>query len=310
MTTLLVGRGLLGASVGRALEQRGVRPRGLRVPWTDSDSALEVLLDGARSSADAAGHTDRGWRLVWCAGAGVVATPAEDLLAEVGVLERFVQELEHPPTTMFLTSSAGGVYAGSVGPPFTEAHDPEPISPYGHAKFATEVAARRLAARGTRVAIARCANLYGPGQDVTKPQGLISQLCLSRLIGRPLSIYVSTDTLRDYVYVEDAAAMAIAMLDRLEQVPAGTVVTKIIASGHSTSISGLVSAVTRAQRRRPLVVLTSARDQGQVRDLRLRSLVWTDLDALAHTPLVVGLRATTEDLQAQHRAARLPVFRG
>jgi len=42
-----------------------------------------------------------------------------------------------------------------------------------------------------------------------------------------------------------------------------------------------------------------------VRDLRLRSRVWVDLDRLVRTPLVVGLRATAEGVAARHRAARL-----
>ena len=58
---------------------------------------------------------------------------------------------------------------------------------------------RFAAATGTAVLVGRIANLYGPGQNLAKPQGLVSQLCLANLTGQPLSIYVSLDTLRDYL---------------------------------------------------------------------------------------------------------------
>ncbi len=129
------------------------------------------------------------------------------------------------------------------------------------------------------------------------------------MTGQPVGIYVSLDTLRDYVYVDDAAAVVVAMLERVGREPASTVVTKIVASGHAASISELVGASTKAFRRRAPLVQAVTPSAGQVRDLRLRSQVWTDLDALVRTPLVVGLRATAEGVASQHRDARLGVTR-
>lgn len=304
MTTLLVGQGLLGRSIDRHLRRHRRASRGVSVTWADRDLALRELVAAASSSADEA--QARGWQLLWCAGAGVVNTSEESLVEEVALLETFLDALDRPPRAMFLASSAGGVYAGAGHPPFTEGHEPRPVSAYGRAKLATEAACVRLAAtRGTRVAIGRLANVYGPDQDLGKSQGLLSQLCLARLIGQPVHIYVSTDTLRDYLYADDAAAVAVAMLDRVSLQAESTVVTKIVSSGHAASISELVAASTKSFRRRVPFVQAVAEDTGQVRDLRLRSRVWTDLDALVRTPLVVGFRATAEGVAAQHREARL-----
>jgi UDP-glucose 4-epimerase len=41
----------------------------------------------------------------------------------------------------------------------------------------------------------------------------------------------------------------------------------------------------------------------QVRDLRLRSVIWPDVDAMARTPLAAGLRATADDVAARTRSA-------
>ena len=62
--------------------------------------------------------------------------------------------------------------------------------------------------------IGRIANLYGPGQDPTKAQGLVSQLCRAHLERRPTSIYVSLDTARDYLFVDDAARLVLGATER------------------------------------------------------------------------------------------------
>ena len=113
----------------------------------------------------------------------------------------------------FLASSAGGVYAGASGPPFTEHTEPAPISAYGRAKLRSEEIATEFAVRtSTALLVGRLANLYGPGQNLDKPQGLVSQLCLAQLTRQPLTVYVPLDTMRDYLFVDDAAAMAVAGL--------------------------------------------------------------------------------------------------
>lgn len=138
-----------------------------------------------------------------------------------------------------------------------------------------------------------------------KPQGLISQLCLTHLTGRPLRLYVSLDSLRDYVYVDDAAELVLAMLARGRTLAPGAVVVKVLATGSAASVGSLVDACVRAFRRRPHVVQCATTGGAQVLDLRLRSRVWPDLDTALHTPLVVGLRATVDDVETRHQAGAL-----
>ena len=87
----------------------------------------------------------------------------------------------------------------------------QPVSPYGFAKLDQEgLVATWAEATQVRTIVGRLANLYGPGQNVAKPQGLISQLVLSTLLRRPTSIYVPLDTMRDYLYVDDAGTGCVA----------------------------------------------------------------------------------------------------
>ena len=80
------------------------------------------------------------------------------------------------------------------------------------------------------------------------------------------------------------------------------VVTKILASGRTTTVGGLLGESTRLFRRRPRVVLgASAAARAQVLDLSLRSTEWAALDRLARTPLPVGIARTAADVAQRLR---------
>ena len=106
----------------------------------------------------------------------------------------------------------------------------------------------------TALLVGRLANLYGPGQNLEKPQGLVSQLCLAQLTRQPLTVYVPLDTMRDYLFVDDAAAMAaIAGLGAVT--PSGRRALKVLASERSTTVGAVLGDLHRVTRRRPPVVL-------------------------------------------------------
>jgi len=293
--------GLLGKAVVAEARRRAVPVTTTDVPWEDPDASVGVLGD----AADWLVGTNASLDVVWCAGAGVVGTSKEVLDTELAVFRAFLERLaeatrRHPKTrvALFLASSAGGVYAGSSAPPFTEADEPRPLAPYGETKLAMERAAAEVARRhGLSLLVGRFANLYGPGQRLDKQQGIVSQLCRSQLTRQPLSIYVSLDTARDYLYVADAARMVLSGLDRLAAEPAGSLVTKIFCSQISTTLAEVVGTLHRISKRRPPVVLgLSQNARFQPPDLRFRSTVWPELDRLASTPLPEGMAATLHDV--------------
>lgn len=293
--TWVVGAGgLLGSHLSAALGPAAWP--GPRIPWAAHD-ATENLQLAARAFRAAAG--DRPWQVAWCAGAGVTATAPEALAREVEALDALLDGLGDPDGgRLFLSSSAGGVYAGSVGPPFDEHTPPQPLAPYGETKLQMEALA---ASWGGPVVLGRIANLYGPGQDVAKPQGLISQLCRGHLLRQPLQVYVPLDTVRDYLYVQDAARLVLGCLDR-----ADGVTVKVLASQQGVTIGAVLAELKRVSRRAPRLVLSaSAQARVQARDLRLRSRVWTDLDRAPLTPLPVGVKRTLDDLSLRLRAGRL-----
>lgn len=304
--------GLLGRGVVAALKARGHEVLTCSVPWGDPDSAKAALAAGAEDLRVFA--NGRPWAIAWCAGAGVTGTSQEELDSELDVFKSALQSIAgslctpgSPRGRMFLASSAGGVYAGAPNPPYSEKSTPQPLAPYGFAKLAAEESATDFAAAtGTRLVIGRIANLYGPGQNLEKPQGLISVFAKAYLTGQPVSVYVSLDTLRDYIFIDDAAGLVTDCLDRLDgtDIADGQTVVKIIATQRADTIGALIGACKTVFKRRPRIVLgASPFAKAQAHDLRLRSAVWTELDSRQFTPLAVGIDATVRDMQISRSAS-------
>ena len=163
-----------------------------------------------------------------------------------------------------------------------------------------ESAVERLAAdTGVRAVLGRLSNVYGPGQTLGKPQGLLSQLCLADATGRPLPVFVSMDTIRDYLYAGDAARMVVRSIALARDEPPGTVVTKVLASGRPVTVGYLVAEARRVFHRPLRTIPVGGSGAGQVLDLRLESRVWPEVDALAATPLAAGLASTSADVRAR-----------
>jgi UDP-glucose 4-epimerase len=209
----------------------------------------------------------------------------------------------------FFASSAGGLYAGSEHPPFDEATVPRPLALYGHYKLQQEeIVVDWFRATSVPTVIGRIANLYGPGQELGKPQGLISQLCRAHLRREPLDIYVPLDTTRDYIYAPDCARMIAAGLESAASVPpTEQPIVKVFASQRAVTIGSVLGELRRLAKRPPLVSLRASNlARFQVRDLRLRSIWRHELDHHASTPFVVGLQATLADMRARLAAGVLP----
>ncbi len=320
--TWVIGRGgLLGRSLETALEKTvgdsmhhtGAATRLWRpsepIGWSAPGAGAVELRRRAGEYLGVIG--DRPWSVAWCAGAGVTASSANVLHLELAALRETLDALAAAPRgregAFFFASSAGGVYAGVGVPPYDETSPVRPLGAYGQAKLDGEALVTAWSQRtGTPALIGRIANIYGPGQNLAKAQGLISQICRSHLTGQPLSIYVSLDTLRDYLFAPDCAGLIVAGLARLrqEQSEAGpTVVTKILASQRAITIGAVLGEMRRIFKRSPRIVLGAvAVSAMQARDLSLRSRVWPDLDRRMLTPLPAGIAATAADLQRKLQA--------
>ncbi|WP_121031088.1 NAD-dependent epimerase/dehydratase family protein [Terracoccus luteus] len=311
LTWVVGGGGLLGGHVRAALPGRRTEFVGPVIPWSDPDRARAALEEGAAALLARADH----WQVLWCAGAGVTGTSQAQLDTELTMWGATLAALAPGAArgSVAFASSAGGVYAGSSPSPFDESSPTRPLAPYGQAKLTAEsMLAQWVQEHGGAAFVARIANLYGPGQDLTKQQGLVSQLCWAHLEGRPATIWVSLDTLRDYLYAPDCASLLLDASDRLvEPGPRGScgsggrTVTKVLASQRPLTIGAVIGELRRIFRSRPSVVLgASPTSRVQARDLSMVSRVWTDLDDRTLTTFPAGVAATLADLRLRRQLAQ------
>jgi UDP-glucose 4-epimerase len=301
MLVWVVGSGgMLGAALTRAARrEKAVVFETSRVPWDDTDAAIATLQRDAVRFHDEAG--DAPWAVVWAAGSSIVSSSPGDTRAELLSLESVLDALTATPPpgpgVFFLTSSAGGVFAGSTGSPFGEATEPVPISPYGQLKLDQEHSATERLAGRLPLVIGRFSNLYGPDFNAAKGQGLIQQLCVAALRRRPLNLYVSMDTVRDYLYIDDAALLAWTAIDEALQRQPEEPATYIFASGQPTTIAQVIATVENvAHRRVPLALGTHPSARHQVIDLRLVPSTAALGGQTAPTPLPSGIKRVIDAL--------------
>lgn len=293
-------RGLLGSALTHAVRRHrdwtllDSEP----LPWGTGEQLEASAAECARRLIEHAGRTGARWSILWAAGAAVTSTPEHEMereLAEFAAVLRRVAPVVrgHHGGTLFIPSSVGGLYGGAANPPFTEHSAVRPVSPYGRLKLNIEQIATEFGdAAGVSVLLGRITNLYGPGQRIDKAQGLLTQLAVARVHREPVFLFVPLETIRDYVFADDAATLVLACVDRLAQGDRRTVV-KIIGSGHSVSIASLLGyyrAITKSPAR--VVIGTAPSTAFQALDLRAVSEVWPDLDRFDKTPLAVGIHAT------------------
>jgi UDP-glucose 4-epimerase len=215
--------------------------------------------------------------------------------------------------SVFFASSAGGVYAGSSEVPLTELSPTHPLSPYGEEKLRQERALARWAKSHNDVStlVARISNLYGPGQRAGKPQGLISQMSTCLIHRQPVHVYVPLDTVRDFVFAEDAADALVRWMDRLSQEAKregqGVHVLKICASERPTTIASLVGVFRRLAKRQFRIVSGVHPLRGRhPRRLQFRSTAWIDERRPDALPLLLGIDRVYRYQLALYQAGALP----
>jgi UDP-glucose 4-epimerase len=183
-----------------------------------------------------------------------------------------------------------------------------PISHYGRNKLAQEELVRAWAQDrlGVSTLVARISNLYGPGQRLDKPQGLITHLSRSIFQRVAIRIFVPLDTLRDYLFVEDCARGLLAGLARLGQEGREDIV-KIFHSGETTTIAGLLGIYSRLTKGHARMICSSTPVTiQQPARLQYRSIVWGDLKVERQTNLYEGVQRVHAHLFALFQQGLLP----
>jgi len=299
--------GLLGSALCRALRRGGVElfsPVG-RLSWTSNAElarqfATAVQAFGSRAAA--AGP----WEIYWAAGVSTINSSETSLEAETQSLSSLLRMVESTPLLMAtpgalaFSSSAGTIYAGSADDIITENTLPAPTTAYARAKLKQEEMVRSFVHANDNMSalLARLSTLYGPGQSLGKPQGLLTNIARLTLKNLPVQIYVPFDTIRDYITSDDAAAVMVAGLRAVAENP--RVHTKIIASEQPATIAEIIATFRKVARRNPRVITSVNKLSGiYPRRVRFQSAAVPVNASLPRTTLLIGIA----EVMAAERAA-------
>jgi UDP-glucose 4-epimerase len=211
--------------------------------------------------------------------------PVEDASVNVLGTVRVLEAALRAGAQVVFTSTGGAIYGECAGPA-AENSPRAPLSPYGIAKLcAEEYLAGWNRIHGTRHAVVRLANVYGPRQKSSLEGGVVA-VFLDRL-ARAEEAVIFGDGLqtRDFVYVGDVVAALLATVGH-----DGGVFN--VGTGEETTVLALHRACAElagdpAQPRFEAARLGEVRHSVLDVSYAARELGWS-----AHTPLAEGLAET------------------
>jgi UDP-glucose 4-epimerase len=255
----IIGQGgLLGSALYEELHQSSntVFDPAIKINWQNEEyakSQLALTLQKFTSQS-----SEKPWKIFWAAGVGTMHSSEQELESETFILKAFIAGL-HSLDKAYLqrgafifASSAGAIYGGHYDEPINESSVPSPVNAYGRIKLRHELMIDTLSQKGIKVVICRIATLYGFKQKHGKQQGLVAEMVRKALANEVIHIYVPLETMRDYISANNAAQEIIRLEANLKKSSGAHI--KIIASGVSTSIAELLSALKRICKRNLRVV--------------------------------------------------------
>ncbi|ANH70662.1 hypothetical protein ABE85_17610 [Mitsuaria sp. 7] len=293
------GLGFLGQAVARCFRAAGYRVVGIGHGAAD---AAEVTASGYHRWMSGSVTTDALARLaqlgerpdvvVHCASNGSVPYSLEQPLdayeRTVGSTMVLLEHLRrHAPTAVVLYPSSAAVYGATPDRPLHETDAPNPVSPYGFHKQMVETLLAAHAACFSQPAVAvRFFSIYGPGLR----KQLLWDASARLLSGEsPQTFFGTGDETRDWIHVEDAAALMLHLAERAAEratmAPAADVRLEIVngASGERVTVRDVLGRLARA-----LGSTTEIRFNGTVRagDPRFYHAATTRMHATGWRPTI------------------------
>ena len=139
--------------------------------------------------------------------------------------------------------------------------------------------------------ILRISNLYGEGQDPTRPQGIISTMFDRILRRKPIQVWGDGSAVRDYVHVEDGAGACHLALNYR-----GKENIFNIATGKGTSIRQLLRLAEKISGIKPRVQWMTSRILDVPRNVLDRNRARTRLKWQPKITLKTGLQRVFESM--------------
>jgi len=312
--TLVIGRrGLIGSAIARSVRYRHeLFDPVANVRWDDDDSArsdLRAVIDGFQRFVG-----DEKWAVFWAAGKGHLGSTSADLRAEeelFGVLLSSIVEWGSTKGLIALMSSAGAIWSAPTHGSITESTNASGTSPYALSKLHLEGELTSLCNNtGLCGLVARLSSVYGVNQDLHKPQGLISRLCASSIMRRPVEIFVPLETTRNYIYANDAAEMMLDVAESLlsEHDARGNCTVRIFCSRDNHSIASVCASIETVSRRKLLITTRLGQEASRYPlHFRLKTEFPELTNRLERTTLIAGVADVYQEMLQNFQNGNLAI---
>lgn len=170
--------------------------------------------------------------------------PQEDAIGAVSLLIGVCEVVRaiNPNARIIFLSSAGSIYMPGDGLR-SESDVCKPTSPYGMSRLVSEMYLeyyRRV--HGLSTHSLRCVNVYGRLLPRDRGQGVISSAFWSSLTGAPFVLHGDGQQSRDFIHVDDFAAVTLNLLEAVREIP--PVIN--VGTGIAHSVKSVVDAVESA----------------------------------------------------------------
>ena len=191
-----------------------------------------------------------------------------------------------PPAAIVVASSDKAY--GLTPPPYAEDSPFRPRAPYDVSKACTDLIAASYGHHfGLPLAITRCGNIYGPGDLNTLR--LIPGVCRDLRTGRPPQLRSTGQMSREWLYIDDAAAATLAVLDAA---PHHRGEAFNLGGGQRATVAEVVTALCALASYTGPVPFAQADPAGEIPHQSLISDRIAALGWSATTPLPAGLAAS------------------
>ncbi|MCX8523535.1 NAD-dependent epimerase/dehydratase family protein [Chryseobacterium formosus] len=148
--------------------------------------------------------------ILWLVHASVPSTTelslTDDFSINISPIIKFLEQIQNVKKFIYLSS--GGTVYGDIKEsfPVAEEFNQKPISNYGLSKSVAEKYIEFITTqKEIESVILRPSNVYGPHQNLIKPQGIIGYAFKSIKDSHSLDLYNEGKVIRDFIYVEDLA---------------------------------------------------------------------------------------------------------
>ncbi len=314
MKNLVFGhRGLVGSAIVKALKKSEVYKYDNVIRWVSPDAAeldIALLLEGFREFVG----RDK-WAIYWAAGKGHMASTEGELLAEERLFSAMcasVGKWTNTDGAVVLISSAGAIWSAPSSGPISESTPPTGASPYAKSKLRQEACLDQLCKQQQLTGfIVRLSSVFGLNQDLQKPQGLISRLCVGTILRQPIEIFVPLETTRNYVFIDDAARMIVKSLGDILGSPcsSGKATIRVICSRDNHSVASVCNSVEVVARRKLLTIVRLLSESSRYPvHFKLRSEHANEFDRFESTTLQAGVSAVYQGALEKYKSGNYDQF--